>query len=277
MSNSNAGRDAGDDYRKIMRAIEEHVFQTHKFPSKAQVADLTNIAPKKCDDMIDQLIKQKKLYSVFGGGKGNPEVVLPYDMMQAIIMTQPRPEWVDEYSFPAEGEIDARIEDMRKELVEYDMFDRLLYYTDTPLEEAVAFTLKWLGFRNVEHHLENKDYADVTFEHGDTKALVEIQGTTKQGDKDKVLQLDGWVKIEIDKEERDPSQIQGFLAVNHSREDNPSARGDPLTGHAKKYIKHYNFRFFTTYFLFTAVKRVKDGKLTEEEARETVWKGEEMK
>ncbi len=277
MTTNNAGKNAGDDYGKVMQAIEEYIFENHKFPSKTQVADQTGIAQKKCDGIIDRLIGQKKLYSVFGGGKGNPEVVLPYDMMQAIIMTQARPEWVGEYSFPAKGEIDGKIQDLTKELVEYDMFERLLYYTDTPLEEAVAFTLRWLGFKNVEHHLENKDYADVTIEHGDTKALIEVQGTAKQGDKDKVLQLEGWIKIEIDKEERDPSQIQGFLAVNHFREDNPRARGEPLTKHAKKYLTHYHFRFFTTYFLFTVVKQVKENELSKDDAREIVWKGEGVK
>ncbi len=277
MSMSNLGKNAGDDHRKVMQAIEEHVFQTHKFPSKAQVAELTSIAPKKCDKVVDLLIKQKKLYPVFGGGKGLPEVVLPYEMMQAIIMTQARPDWVGDYSFPAKSQVDDKIQDLRKELVEYDMFERLLYYTDTPLEEAVAFTLRWLGFKNVEHHLEDKDYADATLEHSETKALIEIQGTTKQGDKDKVLQLDGWVKLEIDKEEWDPSQIQGFLIVNHFREDNPNARGDPLTKHAKKYLKHYHFRFLTTYFLFTIVKQVKEDRLTTGEAREAIWKGEEVK
>ena len=123
MSNNSAGKNAGENYRKIMQAIEEYVFQTHKFPSKAQVAELSGVAPKKCDSVIDQLVKQEKLYSVFGGGKGIPEVVLPYDMMQSIIMAQARPDWVSEYSFPTKNEIDAKIQDLRKDLVEYDMFE----------------------------------------------------------------------------------------------------------------------------------------------------------
>jgi hypothetical protein len=277
MSGDNQGKNAGDDYRKVMQAIEEYVFQNHKFPSKTQVADLAGIPPKKCDGIIDRLKGQKKLSSVAGGGKGIPEIVLPYDMMQAIIMQQAKPDWVAAYAFPAKGEIDDKIRGLRKDLVEYDMYERLLYYTDTPLEEAVAFTLGWLGLKDVEHHLQNKDYADVTFEHGDTKALIEVYGTTKQGDKEKVLQLEGWVRLEIDKEERDQSKVQGFLAINHFREDNPSARGDPLTKHWKTYLKHHNFRFFTTYFLFTLVKQVKEGTLTKEQARDAVWKGEEVR
>jgi len=267
----------GEDYRRVMQAIEEYIFQTHKFPSKAQIADLVQIHKPKCDVLIDQLIREKQLYSVFGGGKGFPEVILPYDMMQAVIMTQKRPSWMAKFSFQEKTEIDSKIQELNKEFVKYDMFERLLYRTDTPLEEAVAFTLEWVGFKNVEHHVKNRDYADVTFENNQTKALVEIEGIAGQGDKKKVLQLDGWVKIEIEKGERDPSQIQGFFVVNHFRETDPDTRGDPLTSHAKKFLNHYRFRFFTTYFLFKIVKQVKESKLSIEEARKLVWEGEKVK
>ena len=269
---------AGEDYRKVMQAIDEYIFHTHKFPSKAQIADLVRLPRTKCDALINQLIQEKQLYSVFGGGKAKPEVILPYDMMQSVIMTQKRPDWaqMQDYSFHEKGAIDSKIQELKKESVKYDMFERLLYCTNTPLEEAVAFTLGWIGFTNVEHHVKNKDYADVTFENNQTKALVEIEGVTGQGDKKKVLQLDGWIKIAIEKGERDPSQIQGFFVVNHFRETDPDTRGDPLTNHAKKFLHYYRFRFFTTYFLFKVVKQVKEGKLSPEDARKLIWEGEEI-
>jgi len=158
----------------------------------------------------------------------------------------------------------------------YDMFERLLYRTDIPLEEAVAFTLNYLDFQNVIHHKENRDYADITFDYDKIKVLVEVEGTTKQGDKDKVLQLEGWVKAEIEKGEKDPAQIQGFFIVNHFRETNPENREDPLTKHAKTFLKHYHFRFLTTYFLFKIVKQVNDGKLDTKNARQILWEGEKI-
>jgi hypothetical protein len=269
--------DDGEGYRKVMQAIEEYIFQNHKFPSKSQVAELAQIPETKCNLIIDKLVLQNQLYSVFGGGHGKPEVILPYDMMQSIIMTQRRPEWMQKYAFPEKTTIEKEIEKLNSEYLQYDMFERLLYRTDTPLEEAVAFTLKWLGFENVFHHLEKKDYADITFELDKTKGMVEVEGTTKQGDKRKVLQLEGWVKTELEKGEVDSSQIRGFFVVNHFREDDPSTRADPLTEQAKKFLGHYRFRFFTGAFLFDIVKRVQEVALSREEAQRKVWEGEKVR
>jgi len=270
---------AAEDYKDVVQSIEEYIFQTHKFPSKAQVADITRIPKEKCYVIIEQLIRQNQLYSVFGGGHGYPEVILPYDMMQGVIMTQKRPDWLqgESYSFKEKTDIESKIREYSKSLVMYDMFERLLYRTDIPLEEAVAYALNWLGFQNVIHHKNNKDYADVTFECDGLKIVVEVEGTTKQGDKPKVLQLDGWVKTEIEKEERDQSLIKGLFIVNHFRETEPGKREDPLTKHAKDFLKRYQFLFFTTPFLFNIVKQVNEGKLKPEDARKLVMDGEQIK
>ena len=260
-----------------MQVIEEYIFQNHKFPSKSQIAEITGIPKNKCDKIIDHLIKRKELYSVFGGGHGFPEVILTRDMMQSVINTQKRPEWIGEYSFEERSNLRSEMQKLEKELTKYEMFERLLYLTDVPLEGAVAFTLDWLGFKDVIHHTEIKDYADITFEHNDIKAIIEVEGTTKQGDKRKVLQLDGWIKVEIEKGERDPSQMQGFFIVNHFREMEPRARGDSLTDQATKFMKRYQFRFLTTLFLFETVKTVLEGKLTREKAQVKLWDGEVIK
>jgi hypothetical protein len=270
---------AEEDYKNVMQSIEEYIFQSHKFPSKTQVSELTNIPKEKCDVIIEQLIRQNQLYSVFGGGHGYPEVILPYDMMQGVIMTQKRPDWLqgESYSFKEKADIESQIRESSKSLIMYDMFERLLYCTDIPLEEAVAYTLNWLGFQNVIHHKENKDYADVTFDCDGLKLIVEVEGTTKQGDKPKVLQLDGWIKTEIEKEERDQSLIRGLFVINHFREMEPEKRGDPLTKHAKDFLKRYQFLFFTTLFLFNIVKQANEGKLKPEDARKLVMEGERIR
>jgi hypothetical protein len=270
---------AEQDYKDVMRAIEEYIFQTRSFPSKTKVSDLTKISKDKCDKIIDQLIRQNQLYSVFGGGHGYPEVILPYEMMQRVIMTQKRPDWLQDerHSFKEKMDIESKIKEYSKALIMYDMFERLLYSTDISLEEAVAYALNWLGFQNIIHHKENKDYADVTFECDESKIIVEVEGTTKQGDKPKVLQLDGWVKTEIEKEERDQALIKGLFVVNHFRETEPEKRGDPLTKHAKDFLKRYQFLFFTTPFLFNIVKQVNEGKLKPEEARKLVMDGERIR
>ena len=85
-----------------------------------------------------------------------------------------------------------------------------------------------MEFENVEHHIKDRDYADVTFEYNGVKALVEVEGATKQGDKVKALQLDGWMKAEVAKDEREPDKLQGFFFVNHFREKDARAQSERI-------------------------------------------------
>lgn len=265
---------SSEEYKKVVEAVRDYIFQTHNFPQITDIAKLTGIAKPKCSDMCTQLIEQKQLYKVFGG-VGLSTVVLPYDMMQVVLRTQARPKWMAKHSFKEKSKLDKKIENLSSKVTEYERFERLLYTTDIPLEEAVAFALEWLGFQNVKHHKEDTDNPDVTFVYEGIKALVEIEGTTKASDKKKVLQLDGWMTREIMDFNRKASELKGFLTVNHFREMEPEKRGDPLTTHAKEFLKLKQSYFFTTCFLFNIVKDVMGG-LSKEEARNKVWEGEKI-
>lgn len=265
---------SGEEYKKVMEAVREHVFRTHNFPQINDVPKLTGIPKSRCTGICDQLIKQNQLYRVFSGA-GLPTVVLPYDMMQVVLRAQAKPEWMAKHSFKEKTKLDREIENLSSKAAEYEMFERLLYTTGTPLEEAVAFALDWLGFQDVKHHKEDIDNPDVTFMYEGVKALVEIEGTTKAGDKNKAQQLYGWIKREIENFNRKASELKGFFTVNHFRETEPEKRGDPLTTHAKEFLKINQSHFFTTYFLFNIVKDVMDS-LSKEEARKKVWGGEKI-
>jgi hypothetical protein len=265
---------SGEAYKKIMAAVRNHVFQTHNFPQITDISKLTGIPKFKCNDICSQLIAQKQLYPVFSG-VGLPTVVLPYDMMQMVLRTQAKPDWMGKYAFEEKKDLDKKIEKLSSEVVEFEMFERLLYTTDIPLQEAVAFTLEWLSFQDVKHYKEDTDNPDITFMYGGIKALVEVEGTTKAGDKDKAQQLDGWVRREIVNFNKQANELKGFFIVNHFREIGPEKRGEPLTKHAKEFLKLNQSRFFTTYFLFNVVKEVKGG-LSKEKARKKVWEGEKI-
>ncbi len=265
---------SGEEYKKVMDSVRDHIFQTHNFPQLTDIVNLTGIPKYRCKAICDQLVGQKQLYEVFGG-KGLPTVVLPYDMMQVVLRTQAKPKWMVKHSFEEKGKLDKEIEKLSSKVAEYDMFERLLYTTDIPLEEAVAFALGWLGFQDVKHHKEDKDNPDVTFKYESIKALVEIEGITKASDKNKALQLDGWMTREIMDFNRKASELKGFLIVNHFREMEPEKRDDPLTTHGKEFLKLKQSYFFTTCFLFNIVKDVMDG-LSKEEARKKVWEGEKI-
>ena len=264
-----------DEFKKVIQSIEEYIFQTHKFPSVAEISEAAKLSKMKCAKICDELVKENQLYIVFEG-KGLPKIYVPYNMMQGLLMTQRKPEWISKYTFKDETSLRDKAKELNNQLITYDMFKRLLYATDIPLEEAVAFALNWLEFRNVIHHKENPDNPDITFEHEGKKVLVEVEGTTKAGGKSKVLQLEGWMRREID-EGKKTEELQGIFIVNHFRETEPDSRPEPLSSHAKEFLKRYGFKFFTTRFLFEIVKQVASGKISKENARKLVWNGEEIK
>lgn len=269
---------SAEEYRLVMDAVRDIVFRTHRFPSVSQVSEQCGIPVGRCKDLCSQLCRQKQLYEVFGGGKGLPTVVLPYDMFEAIRRTQPKPDWLSnpEFGFSEKPVLEQKLDEIKDKMRAYEMYERLLYATDIPLEEAVAFALEVIGFRNVVHHKDDPDNADVTFEHNGKHILVEVEGTTKAGDKRKVLQLDGWMRREIETKGRTRAQLQGLFIVNHFRESKPNERGSPLTDHAKEFLKHYGFQFMTTLSMFELLRDCEQEKLEKEKARETILVGESI-
>lgn len=256
----------------VYGAIEDYIFENHRFCSIKEISKVSGLNESKCRKHVSYLVKQGKLYEAFKSGKTNPIVYVPTYMMEAILRTQRKPDWVEDYSFEEKKEKLKLMENTRVEISRYEIFERLLYGTDKPLEEAVAYALKYLKFDDVEHHLDT-DVQDVSFTYNGKKYLLEVEGTTRQGTKDKVSQLHGWIKKEVDKG-TDPNKLVGMFVVNHFRNKDPKKRETPLTKHAKDYLKLYRFRFFTTYFLFNLIKRVQKGELTKQNAREMLIRGE---
>jgi len=267
--------DGGEDYRRVMQAVRDFIFERHAFPQVNDIVETTAIQKQRCSEVIDQLVRQKQLYVAFEG-EGLPKIILLYDMMQGVLMTQKKPDWIASYGFSEKADISKKIEQLQKDAIRYEQFERLLYTTDIPLEEAIAYALDWLGFENVVHHKDDQNNPDVTFEREGVKALLEAEGPTKAGDKRKITQLDGWIQRELS-QGAEAMKLRGFFAVNHFRDLEPSKRGDPLTPHAKQFLRYYQrFAYFTTAFLFDVVKRVVGGELSEEQARKLVWEGEKI-
>lgn len=260
-----------------MSELKDYVFRFHKLPSLREIYERLDISESKGKEICDILERQRQVYTIAGGGKGKPRIIIPYNMMQYILTTQPKPEWLKEerYSFKEISELQSKIEEIRMELKKFEEFQRLLYSTNVALEKAVAYALKYIGFNDVKHHLENRDYADITFEENGIKYLVEVEGTTKQGSKDKILQLDGWLRIDIEKG-FPANKLRGIYVINHERDLPPDERGEPLTEHAKQYMIRYNFILVTTRYLFDIIKKVHYGQLTKDEAKKLILRGERI-
>lgn len=216
---------------------------------------------------------QRQLYVCFEGPK-MPKVVLPYNMMEAVLRTQSRPAWIQEYEYPEKRQYVDKMNALEKRLIELEQFEGLLYLTDIPLEQSVAHCLNWLGFANVMHHKDDRDNPDVTFEHDGIYALAEVEGPSGSADKDKVQQLRGWLERAVVQNDKKSSQLQAFLIVNHFREDDPAQRAEPLTDHAKEFLRLFKGKLVTTFYLYNLATQVRQSKLTREQAMSQVWQGE---
>jgi hypothetical protein len=266
---------SGNDFRNVMQAVRDFIFEKHRFPQVNDIIEITGIQRDPCNEIIDKLVGQKQLYVAFEG-VGLPKIVLLYDMMQGVLMTQKKPDWLATFGFSEKTALSEQIEKLQKQAIQYEQFERLLYAADIPLEEAIAYALYWLGFDDVVHHKDDPNNPDVTFEHDGTKVLLEAEGTTKAGSKEKITQLAGWIQKELN-QGAEASKLCGFFAVNHFRDVEPSKRGESLTPKAKEYLKYFEkFTFFTTAFLFDIVKQVAAGTLSKEDARKKVWEGEKI-
>jgi len=139
---SESEREIAENSQIILDFISDYIFQKHKLPSKTGLIEETGITTPKLNEALTRLIDIKELNIVFGGeGKtGVPEIYLTKFMLQLIIMTQPKPGWISSYSFAERAAIDAEIKTLQEKVLQYDMFERLLYLADIPLEAAIAYT-----------------------------------------------------------------------------------------------------------------------------------------
>jgi hypothetical protein len=264
----------GELFRRIINELNDYIFTNHKLPSISDVADAAKISSGKCTELCDILEGQNQIYVISGGGHGKPKIIIPYDMMESILNTQSRPKWIEQedYNFKEIKGLATKISEFSDQLNEYYKFQFLLYGTDVPLERNIAYALNYLEFNEVIHHEDNKNYADITFTHDELKYLIEVEGTTKQGDKSKVLQLDGWFKVEIENG-ASSNELRGIFFINSERNKSPEERGSPLTPHAIEFMKRYNFIFMTTSRLFSIVKDIHYNKIDKQKAREMIIKG----
>lgn len=189
-----------NELKTVYSAIEDCIFEHHKLCSLSEISQLSGLPRDKCKKIVEYLVKKGDVYEAFKSGKTNPVVYIPTYMMDEILLTQKKPRWLAKYSFEKKKKILGKIEKLRDDIKPYEMFERLLYATSTPLEETIAFVLDWLEFEDVVHLKDNPDNHDIEFKYNDKLFLVEAKGKGKEGNKDDIQELEGWVKRKIVKE-----------------------------------------------------------------------------
>ncbi|MGB9960293.1 MAG: hypothetical protein ACPLKQ_07230 [Candidatus Bathyarchaeales archaeon] len=265
--------DSEDITELVYNAIESQILETHKFCTIKDVMEKTGKSRAACEKALANLLSQYRICIVYER-VGVPKIYVPKYMMSEILLAQSKPEWLRKYQLADKTKIDNKIRELKNQLLQYEMFERLLYATGEPLEEAVYYAFKWLGLKNVQHYKSEKDVHDVDFEIDNTKYIVEIKGKIGLIDKDDVEELMGWVKQEVLKS--DEKKIEGILMINPLRKEDPEERKEALTNHAQKWLKMYRLKVFRTYYLFKLIKDVMEGKISKEKAVEKVIQGEEI-
>jgi len=225
-----------EDLDLVYNAVEDYISENHKLCSISEIEENVRFNKTKCNSILKILVKNNELYKIFEG-KGNPTVYIPHYMINGILRIQNNPRWVEDYSFMEKKDKIEKIENLREDIKQYEMFERLLYATNTPLEESTAFTLEFLEFENVKI-LNDPGYHDVEFVDNGKLYLVEVKGKGKHGNKDDILQLGGWIEKKLN-EGMKRDELEGLFMVNHYRKEDPTKRNDSLTPPAKEFLKHY--------------------------------------
>lgn len=266
------------DFKAILEALEDHIFETHRLCDIKEIAERTGMSKEKCKNILDILVRQNQVYVAFQSrGQGSPNIYIPRYMMDEILTLEKKPKWLKDYSFEEKEKINKKIAGEKQKILGYDMFERLLYGTDIPLEEAVAYSLEWLEFENVVHHKEeDRDIQDIDFLFKNEKYLLEVKGIGKAAKKDAVEELNGWRKAEALSEENKNKKLKCILVVNHYRYDDPASRQDPLTEHAKKWLEMYKFRFIKTTSIFEIIKSVLYNNLSKNEGKKRFLEGDNI-
>lgn len=262
-----------NEIEMVYDSIENYIQENHKLCFIKDITYNTGLSKSKCEKMLDLLEKSKRITLIFKA-QSQPTIYLPTYMFECILQLQRKPSWLKNYNFLEKKNQLREIEKLREEINKYEIIERLLYGTGKPLEQAVAFCLNLIGFEDTKLH-DDEDDRDISFMYEEKNYLLEVQGTTKQGDKKKINQLRGWKETSVMRG-FDIENTEGIFVVNHYRNINPDKRKDPLTDHAKKFLKLYHFKYFTTFFLFKIVKNFINNEISQQKAINQILEGEKI-
>ncbi len=263
---------SSNEHEKVLQAVEQYIAEKHLLPSIQQIKETAGVNKGKISKICCQLESAGKIKQVFSS-QGPAKVYLPVPMFEQLLTLQSKPSWISSYEFKEKQALLDKVRKNHKQICEFEKFEQLLYATDTPLEEAVAYAFSFVGFKDVKHLGKDPNKHDIEHPIQRKVRIYEIKGKTGLGDKEEVNQLGGWITKKIADDNLKSEQVEGVFIVNHCRFENPKKRKAPLTPHAKEFLKHHQCKFFTTIFLFDLIKKVVEGELTKEKAQKSILEG----
>lgn len=251
-----------EEIERVYNVIENCIMENHKLQSIKEILKEMDISNDHFKKAIEYLEKSERIVLLYGGKKGLPKLYIPKYMFNGILQLQKKPKWLKNYSFAEKKDKIEKISELQKQINKYEVIEKLLYGTGRPLEESVAYCLDLVGFQDVVHH-KNDDIEDISLNFNGKKYLIEVKGKTKQAEKRDITQLDSWVRRALNLGNK-ADDLEGVLVINHDRREDPAKRTEPLTDKAKEFLKHYNYKFLTTKFLFENIKKYINKSVNEE-------------
>jgi hypothetical protein len=260
-------------YTDIINYVNKRFYEDHIASITDDIVKETKLTRSKASIYISKLVSNKKLYELYSG-KGKATIYIPYEAMFGLLKNQSKPKWLSSYIHSEKSKFEENYSRVKKEYDYYQSLEDILYATDRSLERAISLCLEFVEFDRVLH-LDSDDSHDVEFNHQGKVYIIEAKGKTKYADKDDVLQLNSWIGKIIENGGK-ADNTKGILFINHYRLDNPSNRKEPLSSKAIEFLKLYNFKYITTFYLHKIISNFIDGKLTREQLKEKIINGQKL-
>lgn len=186
-----------------------------------------------------------------------------------------RPDWVDDYSFPHEGDFEDRIEQLETELsdLEADIkearrYRSILFEGDNELEELVPEVLRRLGL-DVDGEVSGG--RDGTIKLEDQTFILEITGQNDGVDHGKIRQLED--HLDNAASEGYGTNRTGLLIFNHFKDRDPADR-QLTTSNFKDRLEKRDCKLLTTVDLYQILCDYERGDIDTEDVIDLLTSGE---
>ncbi len=222
------------------------------------------LAKNKKGDIISLVTKINKNYLVILPEPKKKKEIIKYYLeniaciwselfSKGINFTIEKPGWLEESDpFNKKGLVnDFKI--IKEKIKQIELFEKLLYGYDRPLEKSISEIFSYLGFVNIQ---ATNDRADLTCETKTTKIIAEIKGLKDQAHEKNLSQMFKWHLDELEKNEHRAKHIKQIFICNAYRELNPEDRDDFFDENIVKISETHNWGLLSTLELYNALVKV---------------------
>ena len=255
------------EMERVYNHVESFIINNQKLCTSTEVSKALELGRAKIDKHIDNLVSAGRLRIVFEIPK-KVRLFAPAYMVKKFSKNHSRILWMDRYSFPQKVELEKKKVGLEGQLEDFEQFELLLSSTGRELVNALAHSLRWLGFQ-VEVK-EEEGNQDVEIKHDTYLAIIEVKGLE---DAAKIKDLRQAVDYHLRKvDETGNGDIATILIVNHFRLLEPDKRGDAFSEAVVKAVKkHYGFvQLLATISLYNAIGEILAAKSTKDDVIEKV-------